>query len=83
MEPYRPLIDQYIFDYLNTLPEIPEKLEKQHKAHLLQIPVIDSVIEKKTGPLMVNMQRTTASLMQCFEGKARKILYPNLVTSSK
>jgi CRISP-associated protein Cas1 len=78
MEPYRPIIDLYIFDYLQTLDELPEELTKEHKAHLLKIPVLDTTIEKKTGPLMVNMQRTTASLMQCFEGKARKILYPSL-----
>ena len=30
----------------------------------------------KSGPLMVAMQRTTASLAKCFEGETRKILYP-------
>ena len=48
------------------------------KQQLLQVPAIDVMIEGEKSPLMVAMQRTTASLMKCFEGESRKILYPEL-----
>lgn len=76
MEPYRPIIDQYIFEYLNTLEIIPETLGRTEKQHILNLLHIDIIIEGKKSPLMVGMQRTTSSLMRCFMGETRKILYP-------
>lgn len=80
MEPFRPLVDWWIWQYLETIgvEDLPLTLRKEDKAHLLQIPVLDVQIEGKTGPLMVSMQRCTAGLMDCFEGTARKIPYPVL-----
>jgi len=78
MEPYRPYVDRFVFEYLHNLTEIPEKLSTTDKGYLLNIPVIDTLVENRNGPLMVNMQRTTAGLMNCFEGSARKIPYPTL-----
>lgn len=78
MEPYRPMVDAWVLKYLEDQEEIPEDLGKEEKAYLLQIPVLDVVIGKKSSPLMVAMQRTTAGLMRCFEGTLRKIPYPDL-----
>ena len=78
MEPYRPFVDRLVFEYLSGLDEIPEKLTTTEKGYLLNIPVIDTIVENRNGPLMVNMQRTTAGLMSCFEGTTRKIPYPVL-----
>lgn len=78
MEPYRPIVDYYILQYLKTLKTIPEQLSIQDKSHLLQIPVIDIQIEDKKSPLMVGSQRSTASFAQCMSGEKRKILYPCL-----
>jgi len=78
MEPYRPVVDAWVMEYLNEKDEIPEELGKEEKAYLLQIPVLDVMIGKKSSPLMVAMQRTTAGLMRCFEGTLRKIPYPDL-----
>jgi CRISPR-associated protein Cas1 len=79
MEPYRPFVDELVMKYADTfIGELPEDLTWEQKAHLLQVPAIDVVIEGKNSPLMVGMQRTTASLMKCFEGEGRKILYPEL-----
>ncbi len=78
MEPYRPMVDAWVLKYLEGQEEIPEDLGKEEKAYLLQIPVLDVVIGKKSSPLMVAMQRTTAGLMRCFEGTLRKIPYPDL-----
>lgn len=48
------------------------------KTELLQIPATDVYIDEQKSPLTIAVQRTTASLAKCFEGKSRKILYPNL-----
>ena len=48
------------------------------KKMLLTIPSIDVTIDEKKSPLMNAVQRTTASLAKCFEGNARKILYPKM-----
>ena len=75
MEPYRPFVDDWVLQLIEDEGEAPEELEKHHKAHLLQIPVLDVRINKKDSPLMVAVQKTTASLMKCYEGKLRKPVY--------
>ena len=79
MEPYRPIVDQYILKYLKDKSEINDGLTLEDKAYLLNIPVIDISIQGKASPLMVGAQRTTASLVKCYQGTVRKILYPNLL----
>lgn len=78
MEPYRPLVDLMILKYLNQIKALEDQLTKDDKAFLLQIPVLDVEINGKISPLMVGSQRTTASLIRCYEGIDRKILYPVL-----
>ena len=78
MEPYRPIIDQHIFEFINLQQFLPEELGKAEKAHILDLVNIDVEIEGKKSPLMVGVQRTTASLMKCFMGESRKISYPIL-----
>lgn len=75
MEPYRPYVDRLVLDMLRKGLDIYD-LSPAMKKHLLEIPVIDVVIEDKKSPLLVGVQRTTASLCQCFEGKSKKIGYP-------
>jgi len=75
MEPYRPYVDKIVIEILKENPDA-EELTKEIKIRLLQLPVIDIIIDEKSSPLMVGMQRTTASLASCFEGETRKILYP-------
>lgn len=79
MEPYRPFVDRIVIELWKKYKiEFPKELSKEIKSELLKIPVIDVKIEDKTGPLMVQVQRSTSSLMDCFEGKSRKILYPEM-----
>lgn len=79
MEPYRPFVDKLVIDYMNHSGEIfDEMLTTEHKKAMLQLPVCDVFIDREKSPLMVAMQRTTASVMKCFEGSAKKILYPEL-----
>jgi CRISPR-associated protein Cas1 len=75
MEPFRPYVDELVLEIARDNPDM-EELTPDLKKRLLQIPTIDIVIEDKSSPLMVGVQRTTASLASCFEGVTRKILYP-------
>lgn len=75
MEPYRPYVD-YIVATIVYDGEDFEELNTDMKKYLLKIPAIDIVIDSKSSPLMVGVQRTTASLASCFAGKSRKILFP-------
>lgn len=77
MEPYRPFVDLLVNDMLQNY-DLTEELTTEHKAELLKIPAMDVIIDGKKSPLMVAMSRTTNSLYECFEGTARKILYPTL-----
>lgn len=75
MEPYRPFVDEWVYEITRNQDNITE-LTTGLKAQLLQIPVLDVYIDDKKSPLMIAMSRTTNSLYECFEGISRKILYP-------
>ena len=77
MEPYRPYVDELILKIIEEEP-VFEELTTKLKKRLLEIPVIDIEIEGKSSPLMVGVQRTTASLASCFSGEIRKVIYPEL-----
>jgi len=84
MEPYRPYVDEIVYYlveeyYDETADEQKYELTTELKAELLKIPAIDVVIENEKSPLMLAMQRTTASLFHCFAGDSRKILYPVII----
>lgn len=76
MEPYRPIVDQLVCEILHEFVQIPEVLNKDMKEKLLGIPVLDVYIDGERSPLMVAMQRTTASLAKCFGGELNKLAYP-------
>ncbi len=77
MEPYRPFVDQIVCEIVSNNGQFLE-LTPNMKKQLLTIPAMDVVIGEQKSPLMNAVQRTTASLAKCFEGKTRKILYPIL-----
>lgn len=77
MEPYRPYVDQIVHGMVATYGPL-EEMQKEHKAILLKVPAIDVTIDGEKSPLMVATQRTAVSLVKCFEGLQRKILYPEL-----
>ncbi|MCD6354396.1 MAG: type II CRISPR-associated endonuclease Cas1 [Prolixibacteraceae bacterium] len=91
MEPYRPLVDELVMQIVverglcskqNPRFAVEDNLEQltpELKRKLLQIPAMDIFIDGQKSPLMVGIQRTTASLMQCFEGESRKLVYPELI----
>lgn len=77
MEPYRPYVDEIVYDMVKEIGLVQE-LQKEHKAVLLKIPAIDVVIDGEKSPLMIATQRTAVSLVKCFEGSQRKLLYPEI-----
>lgn len=75
MEPYRPFVDKVVCQIIRGNGKFLEMTPNMKKA-LLEIPAMDVMIDGQKSPLMNAVQRTTASLAKCYEGKARRILYP-------
>lgn len=78
MEPYRPFVDKVVWDIVRMHGYYLE-LTPNMKQQLLSIPAMDVKINDEKSPLMVAVQKTTASLTKCFEGLQRKILYPEFI----
>jgi CRISPR-associated protein Cas1 len=78
MEPYRPYIDLIVIDIIKRQLTVPEELTKEMKSDLLNIATVDVGIDFITSPLMIGVQRTTASLYKCYSGEIRKLAYPVL-----
>lgn len=77
MEPYRPFVDKIALHIIKQYG-VPEELTPTIKKELLQIPAMDVKIERQKSPLLIAVQRTTASLAKCYAGELRKISYPTL-----
>jgi len=82
MEPFRPYLDKLVFEIVKNGEDFYQ-LDNSIKKQLLSIGTEEILIEGKRSPLMVGIQRTTASLVKCFEGEARKILYPDMFHLNK
>ncbi|MCS6935103.1 MAG: type II CRISPR-associated endonuclease Cas1 [Chitinophagales bacterium] len=82
MEPYRPFVD-FIVRQLIAEGKDYRELNTENRNRLLNIAAVDVRINKETSPLFVAVQRTTASLAQCFTGEAKKILYPEFSYTAK
>ncbi len=77
MEPYRPFVDEIVYDIYKQDRNNPE-LSKEHKAGLLAVLTVDVKMGKETRPLMIALSQTTASLSRCFAGEQRKMIFPML-----
>ncbi|HSH68131.1 MAG TPA: type II CRISPR-associated endonuclease Cas1 [Bacteroidia bacterium] len=78
MEPYRPFVDKVVYAILRE-SGTNEDILKDIKALLLQIPVTDVWMDGEKSPLMNATQRTAVSLVRCFNGEQRKLLYPEFI----
>lgn len=81
MEPYRPFVDAIVCNITNDGEEQPE-LTPDVKKNILEIATNDVLINGEKSPLMVAMQRTTASLSKCFDGKLKQINYPEFIPNN-
>lgn len=77
MEPYRPFADALVREIVRNGEDYTD-LGPSVKKQLLGIAAVDVCFDDGRSPLMNAAQRTTASLAKCFEGKAKKVLYPKL-----
>jgi len=83
MEPYRPYIDLAVAEKLADGFSSDENLELNSniKKCLLTVLECDCHFEREKSPMLVALTRTAASLIACFEGKKKKILYPKIYES--
>lgn len=77
MEPYRPYVDQLVITWLEQYPNTDE-LNKDFKAHVLQMATLDVKVEEQMRPLMVAVKITVVSLYKCYKGEKRLISYPEM-----
>lgn len=75
MEPYRPYVDELVFNIINSGIDYTN-ITKEIKVKLLEIPTLEVKIGGKRSPLMIAVSQTTASLYKCFSGELRRISYP-------
>lgn len=76
MEPYRPYVDKVVFDILSE--ESERDITTAAKIKLLNIPVVEVNICGRRSPLMVAVSHTTTSLVKCFRGESRRVIYPEM-----
>lgn len=76
MEPYRPYVDKLIAEMLDDGAE--QKVNATNKIKLLHIPVIEVNINGRRSPLMIAVSQTVSSLVKCFRGECRKLIYPEM-----
>ena len=55
-----------------------KELTTDIKRQLLSIPVLEVLIGGTRSPMMVAVQTTANSLVKCFAGEARKLIYPDM-----
>lgn len=77
MEPYRPYVDELVIGILESGADCSE-LTTDLKRQLLGLPVKEVVIGGQRSPMMVAVTQTTASLVKCFSGELRKVVYPEM-----
>lgn len=75
MEPYRPFVDEIVY---NMYLEGKCELTKEVKSRLLYLLFADTVFDKVTRPLDVGLTITTASFAKCFSGTQKRVVYPLL-----
>ncbi len=75
MEPYRPFVDELVY---NLYSQGHEQLNKEVKSQLLRILFMDTRFDKVMRPLDVGLTFTSSSLVKCLAGTQKKIVYPIL-----
>lgn len=77
MEPYRPYCDAVVIEIMNNGEDYTE-LNDSIKKQLIGIGTTIVNIDDENTQLFNAVQKTTASLVKCFEGSTKKITYPKL-----
>ena len=73
MEPYRPYVDEIVYD---LAMQGRLELTKNNKADLIKVLYADTQFVKVTRPLSVGLSLTSASLAKCFAKEQVKLSLP-------
>lgn len=73
VEPIRPLVDARVRELYGGGAET---LDQPTKAGLLELLTASVRVGDQTGPLMVGLHRTVASLVRCYQGEERNLELP-------
>lgn len=76
MEPFRPFVDRLVLE-MTSLNLATGELDKKSKVHLLKVLAMDVRIKNQMRPLMVSVQQTCNSLVNCLAGENKKIIVPD------
>lgn len=76
MEPYRPFVDEIVF---NMYANGERELTKDVKTEILKLLYVDTMFDKVSRPLEIGLSMTTASLFKCFAGEQKRVIYPLLL----
>ena len=74
MEPYRPYVDKLVLDILAE--DSCATISQSVKTKLLGLPVTEVVINERRSPLMLAVSQTVSSLVKCYRGESRRLIYP-------
>lgn len=77
MEPFRGFVEAKVKEICES-EGVPDELTQPLKAKLLEVLYEPVSIAGNTGPLMVGLHRTAASLYRCFAGKQQQMELPAL-----
>lgn len=80
MEPLRPLVDRAARDLYR---EGAVELNRAVKSKLLTLLTATVRVDGQTGPLMVSLHRTVASLVRCYQGEEKRLLLPEEVDEAE
>ena len=76
MEPYRPFVDQYIFDRKSPFAEQADELSREMKTKLLSVLTCDVHICGEISPLQIAMTATTSSVARYFRNETEELKLP-------
>ena len=77
MEPYRPYVDWIVYQIITTHENFAN-LNVEIKKELLALSLMKVQINNYSTDLINAVQITTSTLINCFEEKTKKLLYPTL-----
>jgi CRISPR-associated protein Cas1 len=77
MEPFRGFVEAKVKQICETQTAVDE-LTQPLKAQLLEVLYQEITIGDMSGPLMVGLHRTAASLVRCFSGEQKEIELPKI-----
>lgn len=78
MEPYRPFVDELVIQRLSS-GMMEEQLTISDKALLLKVLTADTQMPHQISPLMIALNKTASSLVKCFYGQQKKLIYPKIL----